>query len=239
MGQKSKIRLFVDAPLGEGQAVALTQGQVHYLAHVMRRVVDDPVVLFNGRDGEWSARLSLLRKRDGIATCDTILRDQTQDVDLWLLFAPVKKARTDYIVEKATEMGVSRIQPVVTQFTNSDRIRVDRMEAIAKEAAEQSERLTVPKIGGLMPLAKAMDDWPDGRTLIFADEARDKVQSEMPPLPAAVLIGPEGGFSDEERKALYAHPNCHGISLGPRILRADTAVVAALAQVQMRIGDWQ
>lgn len=216
----------------------LSQSQVHYLATVMRRAGGDDIWLFNGKDGEWRATLAEMRKKTGFAVPQAQTRTQTTGPDLWLLFAPVKRARTELIVEKATEMGVSVIQPVTTQWTNSDRLRPDRLSTIAIEAAEQSERVTVPEVRKSVPLANLLKTWTHDRVLIFADERAEASSPHAPTLPAAVLIGPEGGFSPEEREALLEMIQCHPISLGPRILRADTATVAALAYVQSRFGDW-
>ena len=238
MGKKSRIRLFVDLPLANGQAVPLSQSQVHYLVTVMRRSEGDPVWLFNGTDGEWQAHLAGMGKRRGFAVPSERSRPQDTTNDLWLLFAPVKRSRTEWIVEKATEMGVSLIQPVSTQWSQSDKMRLDRLHAIAIEAAEQSERLTVPEVLPIASLETVLSEWDAARALVFADERRkDNCLSDVH-LPGAILIGPEGGFSQEERHDLIKHPFCTPVTLGPRILRADTAVVAALALVQSTCGDW-
>ena len=224
--------------MGAGQAVSLTLGQTHYVQNVMRRGIGDTIFLFNGIDGEWFAEIAALGKRNGIAACKSQSRPQIKQGDLWLLFAPIKKARTDYIVEKATEMGCSRLQPVITQFTNADRTKLDRMTAQAIEAAEQSERLTIPAVCTPIALRKIMENWPAERVLIFADENAPSNMTSIPEGPAGILIGPEGGFSDEERDYLKQVTNCHPISLGSRILRAETAAVAALVLYQSTVGDW-
>lgn len=254
----SGIRLHVDHPLAKGQAVPLSEGQAHYLTGVMRLAVGDPILLFNGRDGEWQASLTVAGKRGAIATCETQTRPQRMPPDLWLLFAPIKKARTDFIVEKAVELGVARILPVQTRHTNSERIRQDRLQAHAVEAAEQCGATFVPEVADLAPLDRVLRDWPLGRALLWCDEATagasppprgegmgvegpaaSAVASPMPPAPAAILIGPEGGFSAEESQRLRARPDVVALSLGPRILRADTAAVAAITLWQAACGDWR
>ncbi len=242
-GKRAKVRLFVDAELGPGQAVPLSRDAAHYLFGVMRLEADDLVALFNGRDGEWTARVVSVGKRKGILVCVQQSAPQTLPPDLWLVFAPVKKARTDFIVEKATEMGVRRILPVQTRFTNSDRFRVERQQAHAIEAAEQCGATHVPTIEPLQPLDRLLGDWPAGRRLLFCDEAL--AGTSATPKDAsdaqqwAILIGPEGGFSPDERQSLRQMPDVMTTSLGPRILRADTAAVAALALWQSRWGDWR
>lgn len=238
LGKKSRIRLFVDLPLANGQAVPLSQSQVHYLATVMRRAEGDPVWLFNGSDGEWQAELADLGKKKGFALPSAQSRAQSPEPDLWLVFAPVKRNRTEWIVEKATEMGVNVIQPVSTAWSQSDKLRLDRLQSIAIEAAEQSERLSIPEIRPVRSLASVLTGWDSARSLVFADERGADTAPLAITLPAAVLIGPEGGFSPEERSKVLDHPSCAPLSLGPRILRADTAVVAALTVVQSRGGDW-
>jgi 16S rRNA (uracil1498-N3)-methyltransferase len=237
----SGIRLHVDHPLAEGQAVPLSPDQAHYLTGVMRMAVGDPVQLFNGRDGEWLASLTVAGKRGAIATCETPSRGQTLPPDLWLLFAPIKKARTDFIVEKAVELGVARILPVQTRHTNSERVRQDRLQAHAIEAAEQCGATFVPPVADLAPLDRVLRDWPEGRRLYWCDEAAMGQPAHILPAegPAAILIGPEGGFSSEEAGRLRARPGVVPLSLGPRILRADTAAVAAITLWQATNGDWR
>ncbi|MBU2963261.1 16S rRNA (uracil(1498)-N(3))-methyltransferase [Citreicella sp. C3M06] len=237
----AKIRLFVDHPLGAGQPVPLTREQAHYLFSVMRMSTGGKLRLFNGRDGEWLAEISEAGKKGGIALCTEALRPQVMPPDLWLLFAPIKKARTDFIVEKAVELGVARILPVQTHYTNSERIRQDRLQAHAMEAAEQCGALSVPEVAELAKLDTLLADWPAERALVFCDEAEAGGRSAMldaAPAPAAILIGPEGGFSDIERARLGAMAQTRVIALGPRILRADTAAVAALTLWQTACGDW-
>ena len=235
-----KIRLFVDHPLSPGQSVPLTRDQAHYLFGVMRQSVGAELLLFNGQDGEWAARVAEAGKRGGVLVAEALTRPLQMPPDLWLLFAPIKKARTDFIVEKEAEMGAARILPVQTDFTNSDRIRQDRLQAHAVEAAEQCGGTYVPEVGELQKLDRVLADWPQDRRLMFCDEALVGQAGGLPPEPGpwAILIGPEGGFSDAERARLTALPQSHAISLGPRILRADTAAVAAMTLWQTELGDW-
>lgn len=237
----AKIRLYVDHPLGEGQTVPLDRDQAHYLFGVMRRGEGDAVLLFNGRDGEWRATVREASKRSGLLRTDEQTQPQQMPPDLWLLFAPIKKARTDFIVEKATEMGAARILPVQTAFTNSERIRQDRLQAHAVEAAEQCGGTYVPEVASLQKLDRLLSDWPEDRHLMFCDEALVGAAQTLGTVGGdkwAILIGPEGGFSDAERTRLNALPFAHPVSLGPRILRADTAAVAALTVWQTTLGDW-
>ncbi|WP_170526123.1 16S rRNA (uracil(1498)-N(3))-methyltransferase [Ruegeria arenilitoris] len=238
----AKIRLYVDHPLGAGQSVPLTREQAHYLFGVMRLVVGGQVALFNGRDGEWLAQVAEAGKRGGFLSCLEQTRPLQLPPDLWLLFAPIKKARTDFIVEKAAEMGAAKIMPVQTAFTNSERIRQDRLQAHAVEAAEQCGGTFVPEVCDLQRLDKLLDNWPDDRQLMFCDEAEAgsalRLAAQDKGLPWAILIGPEGGFSDTERQRLKDLLFTHVVSLGPRILRADTAAVAAMTLWQQALGDW-
>jgi 16S rRNA (uracil1498-N3)-methyltransferase len=237
----SEIRLHVDYPLAKGQAVPLSQDQAHYLTGVMRLAVGDPVLLFNGRDGEWRASLTVAAKRGAIATCDGQTRPLVLPPDLWLLFAPIKKARTDFIVEKAVELGVARILPIQTRHTNSERIRQDRLQAHALEAAEQCGATYVPEVAELAPLDRVLRDWPENRRLYWCDEAAAGQPAALATAegPAAILIGPDGGFSVDEAARLRARPGVVPLSLGPRILRADTAAVAAITLWQAACGDWR
>ncbi len=238
----AKIRLYVDHPLGAGQSVPLTREQAHYLFGVMRLAVGGQVALFNGRDGEWLAQVAESGKRGGVLSCLEQTRPLQLPPDLWLLFAPIKKARTDFIVEKAAEMGAAKIMPVQTAFTNSERIRQDRLQAHAVEAAEQCGGTFVPEVCDLQRLDNLLDNWPDGRQLMFCDEAEAgsalRLAAQDKGRPWAILIGPEGGFSDAERQRLKDLPFTHVVSLGPRILRADTAAVAAMTLWQQALGDW-
>ncbi|MFT6533177.1 MAG: 16S rRNA (uracil1498-N3)-methyltransferase [Limimaricola cinnabarinus] len=237
----SKVRLFVDHPLAEGQTVPLEAAQAHYLSGVMRLPMGSVISVFDGRSGEFDATLAQANKRGGSLEIGAKTKAFMPPPDLWLCFAPIKKARTDFIVEKAAEMGASRIVPVLTAFTNSERVRTDRLQAHAIEAAEQCGGTYVPQVAEPVKLAKLLDGWPEGRRLMFCDEALVGESGALPdaPGPWAVLIGPEGGFSDTERSRLRRLDHAHPVSLGPRILRADTAAVAALTLWQMRLGDWQ
>lgn len=238
---RPKVRLYVDQPLAEGQPVAATQDQAHYLVNVMRLAEGAVVALFNGRQGEWRARLTAAGRRSATLTCEAVVAPQRDPPDLWLLFAPLKKARTDFVVEKAVELGAARILPVQTDFTNAERLRRDRLQAHAIEAAEQSGGTFVPGVSDLAPLARVLADWPAGRVLWWADEslAGGAPVTDPAPAPAAILIGPEGGFSPAERSRLSALPYVRRLSLGPRILRAETAALAALTLWQSRHGDWR
>lgn len=252
--KNAKVRLYVEQSLGEGQSIPLTRDQAHYLFGVMRMAVDDAVLLFNGRDGEWRAEVAVANKRNGVLTCVHQTKPLQMPPDLWLLFAPIKKARTDFIVEKAAEMGAARIVPVMTEFTNAERIRQDRLQAHAVEAAEQCGGTYVPEVTDLQKLERVLAEWPEERQLLFCDEAKvgnssafDGVLASQSAAtregqgagPWAILIGPEGGFSEAERGKLHAHPQTHVVSLGPRILRADTAAVAAMTLWQQALGDWR
>ena len=238
---KAKIRLYVDHPLGAGQTVTLSREQAHYLFGVMRLSVGAPVLLFNGAAGEWRAEVREAGKRAGVLECVAQSAPQLDPPDLWLCFAPIKKARTDFIVEKAAEMGARRIVPVLTEFTNSERVRVDRLQAHAVEAAEQCGGTFVPDVAEPLKLTSMLDTWPEDRSLMFCNEALVGEDRRLggAPGPWAVVIGPEGGFSESERERLAALPQAHPVALGPRILRADTAAVAALTLWQVTHGDWR
>ncbi|MBT6442802.1 MAG: 16S rRNA (uracil(1498)-N(3))-methyltransferase [Alphaproteobacteria bacterium] len=229
-----RTRLFVDAPLAPGNAVPLAPDQAHYLRNVLRLSVGAAVLAFNGRDGEWDCELAALGKKSGALIASTQRREQAGGPDCWLLFAPVKSTRTDFMVEKATELGARRLVPVLTRLTQTARLKVSRQQAHAIEAAEQCGRLDVPQVLGPRPLAAVLDDWPAERALLFCDEAGGAplaaFAGRLPQsAPIAILVGPEGGFDEGERTLLRARPFVHAVSLGARILRAETAVVAALA----------
>ncbi|WP_047997246.1 16S rRNA (uracil(1498)-N(3))-methyltransferase [Puniceibacterium sp. IMCC21224] len=240
---RAKIRLFVEHPLAPAQPVPLTREQAHYLFGVMRLEVDARVALFNGRDGEWTSRVAEAGKRGGILVPEEQAAPQMQPPDLWLVFAPIKKERTNFIVEKAVEMGAARVMPVQTDYTNSERLRQDRLQAHAVEAAEQCGATFVPEVTALQKLDRLLADWPADRRLMFCDEGAAgrgvAALNGEPGSPWAILIGPEGGFSPAERARLTAHPGAAVVALGPRILRADTAAVAALTLWQTTLGDWQ
>lgn len=229
--------------MGQGQSVPLDRDQAHYLFGVMRLGVGASVLVFNGQDGEWLATVAKASKRGGNLHIEAQTRELQMPPDLWLMFAPIKKARTDFIVEKAAEMGARCICPVQTDFTNAERIRQDRLQAHAVEAAEQCGGTFVPKVRGMQKLDRVLADWPEGRRLMFCDEALAGVTSTLTSggatdQPWAILIGPEGGFSPAERERLQRLPFTHAVSLGPRILRADTAAVAAMTVWQQALGDW-
>ena len=230
------IRLFVTAPLAPGAEIAATAAQAHYLGTVMRRAAGDTVCLFNGRDGEWAARISQARRGAANFVVGQMLRPQAAEPDLWLVFALLKRDATDLVIQKATELGVAAIWPVLTARTNAQRVNLARFHAIATEAAEQSERLTVPTVHEPRPLAALLASWPVGRRLFVAAE-RTSAPTAPPPIvtmgePAALLIGPEGGFMPAELDVMRAHPLVTVVSLGPRILRAETAAIAGLARLQ-------
>jgi 16S rRNA (uracil1498-N3)-methyltransferase len=236
-------RLYVDAPLGEGTTVTLGSGQAHYLGAVLRLKPGARVLLFNGRDGEWNATI-VAQRRAASVLVGARTRLQTAPADLHYLFAPLKAARHDYMVQKAVEMGVSLLQPVLTRHGQVARVNLERMRANAVEAAEQCGILSLPEISPPVALARLLAGWDAGRRLVFCDEAAEAgnpiaALSDLPRAPLAVLIGPEGGFAEDERAALLKLPNVVRLSLGPRILRGDTAAVAALALVQAVVGDWR
>ncbi|MDF1768442.1 16S rRNA (uracil(1498)-N(3))-methyltransferase [Maricaulis sp.] len=249
-------RLHIDAPLAAGATLPLTREDAHYLLNVMRRGEGDPVRIFNGRDGEWSAQIAHASKKAATLKLEAQTWPQQGVPDLWLLFAPVKRQKTDLIVEKATELGVAAICPVMTARTQSDRIKYERFESIAKEAAEQTERLDLPEIREIDKLDRVLDAWPADRVIIFCDESGDEADeawggargrgqpmasalAASGALPAAILIGPEGGFSPAERERLRSLDPVIPVTLGPRILRAETAVIAALTIWQSACGDWR
>ncbi|MCI4661071.1 MAG: 16S rRNA (uracil(1498)-N(3))-methyltransferase [Neomegalonema sp.] len=219
----------------------LERDAANYLFNVMRLGIGAQVALFNSTDGEWRAIVLKAGKRAGELRLLEPLRPASPPPDLWLLFAPLKKARMDFVIEKAVELGVRQIHPVLTRYTQSERLRLDRMQAQAVEAAEQCGMVYVPRIVEPVALAKLLADWEEARRLYFCDErgGAPLLSACAKPAPAAILIGPEGGFSTEEAQALYEHPACAPVSLGPRILRAETAVVAALTLWQASAGDWR
>jgi 16S rRNA (uracil1498-N3)-methyltransferase len=238
-----KTRLYVTGDLGASMAVALDEGQAHYLLHVLRAKAGDRVLLFNGRDGEWLAEIAQAGKRGVTAACLKQTQPQACVPDIWLAFTPVKKTPSDYLVQKAVELGVSCLLPVFTRRTIVSRINEERMAANAIEAAEQSARLSVPEIRESVTLERLLASWPQERRLLFCDEGGDakamtQAARESRGGPTAILTGPEGGFDPAERAALRALPFVVPVSLGPRILRADTAALAALAVWQSVGGDW-
>ena len=238
-----KTRLYVTGNLGAGMTLTLDEGQAHYLLHVLRAKAGNLVALFNGRDGEWLAEIAAAGKRGVTASCLKQTEPQKETPDIWLAFAPVKKTPADYLVQKATELGASVLQPVFTRRTIVGRINRERMLANAIEAAEQSGRLSVPEIREAINFDKLLASWPKERRLLFCDEGGDakamtQAARESRGGPAAILTGPEGGFDPVERAALRALPFVVPVTLGPRILRADTAALAALAIWQSVGGDW-
>lgn len=237
---QSTPRLFVDGPLAAGQSLTIAGGQAHYLAHVLRLKPGAPLKLCDDQTGEWLADVEAVAKRDLTVAVKDLLRPRETVPDLWLLAAPVKKARLDMVVEKACELGVALYQPVITRRTIVERMNMDRLRATMVEAAEQCGRTALPQIEAAVKLSAVLKDWPAERTLYFADETGGlPLAQAAKPGPAAILIGPEGGFDPEERAAIRALPQAVGVSLGPRILRAETAAIAALSIWMSAAGDWQ
>jgi 16S rRNA (uracil1498-N3)-methyltransferase len=243
MAYRAMTRIFVESDLAPGLRVRATVGQAHYLMSVMRMKSGEAVAVFNGRDGEFAARIAEAGHRVCTLELEECRRPQRSEGDLWLCFAPVKRARLDYLVEKATELGVSELRPVITERTVVGRVNLERLHTTTIEAAEQSQRLSVPALHVPVRLGKLLADWGADRRLIVCDET-----GQSPPIaaalrdvagaPRAVLIGPEGGFTDSELDQLRGLPFVCAVGLGPRVLRADTAALAALAVVQAVIGDW-
>jgi 16S rRNA (uracil1498-N3)-methyltransferase len=248
-------RLFVAAPLGAGTTVTPDAAQVHYLTDVMRLTAGDAVLVFNGADGEWQARVAGVKRRT-VLDVEALMRAQPAPARLHYLFSPLKRARLDYMVQKAVEMGVSRLQPVMMRHTQAERVNLDRMRANAIEAAEQCGILALPAISAPLDLGAALAGLPPACHLVFADEDApagdpvtvlradlggpgDAAAAAVHDPELAVVIGPEGGFSGDERTLIGSRPRTSRIALGPRILRADTAAVAALAVVQAAAGDWR
>jgi 16S rRNA (uracil1498-N3)-methyltransferase len=235
-------RLFMTEALVQGAEITPAPGQAHYLINVLRLRAGGRVLLFNGADGEWLVEIAQAGKRACTLTVVSRTRAQTAPSDLHYLFAPLKRARLDYLVQKATEMGASLLQPVMTARTVSERVNVERMRANVVEAAEQCGILSVPEVRAPVKLAEAIAGWERGRRLILCDEDAPPgdplaVLAKLSPGPLAVLVGPEGGFTEEERRTIRARPFVTVLSLGPRILRADTAAIAALTLVQAALGD--
>ena len=239
-----KLRLYVEVALAAGAGVEPSPPQAHYLLHVMRAREGGAVRLFNGRDGEWRARITKVSKRSCTLTCEARIAEQAQVPDLWLAFAPIKKTPADYVAQKATELGVRVLRPVITHRTIARRVNLERLRANAIEAAEQSGRLSVPEVCAAVELDALLKSWPKDRQLLFCDEAGD-----APAIAGAlakakkgawgVLTGPEGGFDDEERALIRAQSFVVPVTLGPRIMRADTAALAALSVWQALCGDWR
>ncbi|WP_025898134.1 16S rRNA (uracil(1498)-N(3))-methyltransferase [Sneathiella glossodoripedis] len=246
MAQKEySVRLYVDAGLSQDQGVVLEKAQSHYIGTVMRRKPGDKVLLFNGRDGEWLGEIQEIKKNHSLIRPVERTRIQKNGADIELWFAPVKKTQTALIIQKATELGVSCLVPVQTMRTQADRLREDKMYLQAVEAAEQCERLSVPKIKELTKLDKVLASREADRELIFCHERRDLsdpvevLEGVAPSNKVAILVGPEGGFTEEEREKIASCDGTHILGMGPRILRAETAVVSALTLFQALCGDWR
>lgn len=237
------IRVYTESPLAQGAQVTLSKEQAHYLRHVMRVPEGDSVRIFNGHDGEWQASIDAYSKREAQLTVQLCTRPQSFSPDLWLVFAPIKHGKIDFLSQKATELGVSCLQPVMTQHTAVDRVNMDRLRANVIEAAEQSERLDVPQVHEAVKLQTLLGNWPQDRLLLYGDESGHGIPAAQL-LPAlrgrklALLIGPEGGFSLPEHTCLRTLPFARGFGMGSRIMRADTAALAALAVIQALCGDW-
>ena len=237
---KSLPRLFVRQPLTEGATVDLDAGQANYLGNVMRMGVGAELLVFDGSTVEWLARVAEAAKKRMTLSVERRTRVPETIPDVWLAFAPVKRAQTDWLVQKATELGVARLLPMMTRRTVAERVKVERLEAIAIEAAEQCGRTRLPEIDEPVALARLLDDRDAQRTLYFADEnGGEPVGASFTSGPALILIGPEGGFTDEERALVRDAANTVAVSLGPRILRAETAALAALATFMAVAGDWR
>lgn len=246
-----KLRLFVADDLGDGATIVLGREQSHYLANVMRAGPGDGVALFNGRDGEWESEIVSMGKRAIDLRLTKVLRPQLVEPDLWLAFAPIKRGRIDFVAAKATELGIARLIPVMTAHTQMTRVNTGRLRANAIEAAEQCERLTVPAVDEPVSLAEMLSAWPADRHLLVGDEtgggqpiaeaAREMAAGNAAgaTLPCAVLVGPEGGFAADELDALGKLPFVIKVGLGPRVMRADTAAIAALSVFQAVAGDWR
>jgi 16S rRNA (uracil1498-N3)-methyltransferase len=237
---KSLPRLFVRQPLSEDAPIELDAAQANYLGNVLRMATGAELLVFDGSSGEWLARIAEAGKRRMTLTVERKTREPETMPDVWLAFAPVKRAQTDWLVEKATELGAARLMPVMTQRTVAERVKLERLESIAIEAAEQCGRTRLPEIAEPLPLGHLLDQREAARTLYFADETGgERAADAFIAGPCMILTGPEGGFTDDERQAIRAAPNSVPISLGPRILRAETAALAALAAYMAVAGDWR
>lgn len=233
-------RLFVDEVLAEAMPLALPAAQSHYLAGVMRLKAGDTLRLFDDRSGEWAACVTEVGRKSVRVTIERRLAPRETVPDLWLCAAPIKRGRIDWVAEKACELGVARLLPVLTRRTVVDKLNLERLRAHMIEAAEQCGRTALPELDQPVALAKLLDDWPDDRQLVFCDEEGGvPMPGALKPGPAAILIGPEGGFDPAERQRIREMPQAVGVSLGPRVLRADTAAVAAVSLWQAAAGDWR
>lgn len=232
-------RLFIDQPLGSDAAPVIEGPAAHYLLNVMRLKAGDPLLLFDNRSGEWLAVIADAGKRAATLRIERQTRPLEQVPDLWLCFAPVKKARLDWIIEKATELGVRRLQPVITERTIVERVKSERLETQIVEACEQCGRTAVPELADPVKLPQLLKSWPGDRTLLFADEEGGAPMATIAaPAPAAILTGPEGGFTARERALLLTVSAVRRVALGPRILRAETAAIAAIGLWMGQHGDW-
>ena len=247
MAYVPKTRLFVEAALAAGTTIDLPKEKAHFLKNVLRMESGGLVALFNGRDGEWTGRIENLTRSNVTIVLEEQSRVQTPMPDVWLVFAPIKRARIDFVAEKATELGIGQIRPVITRRTIVSRVKTDRLKANALEASEQCERLDIPEVFEPQSLDSLLDQWPEGRRLLWCDEgasggpiaqALAALDDDAKSAPWAILIGPEGGFDDDERARLIEFPDALAVTLGPRLLRADTAAAAALAIWQAWVGDW-
>jgi 16S rRNA (uracil1498-N3)-methyltransferase len=244
MSGRRPARLYIADVLALGGTVEVTPGQAHYLRSVLRLGAGAAVAAFNATDGEWLCRIAEIGKNRVRLTVERRIRSPAPEPDLWLLFAPIKRTRLEWLVEKATELGASALLPVWTARTQAERLNLERLRAHAIEAAEQSERLSVPELRSPEALARVLADWPSERRLIFCDESGEgepivDAVPRLPPGPIALLVGPEGGFDQTELDALSKLSFVSRIGLGPRVLRAETAAVAALAIFQAIAGDWR
>ena len=237
---KSLPRLFVREPLGPGVQLEIDAGQANYLGNVLRLGTGAQLLAFDGTSGEWLMHIAEAGKKRMTLAAECKTREPETIPDVWLAFAPVKRAQTDWLVEKATELGVACLIPVMTQRTVAERVKLERLESIAIEAAEQCGRTRLPQIDGPIALARLLADRDPARTIYFADESGgDPPAAAFQPRPALILTGPEGGFTDDERTAIHATTNAVPVSLGPRILRAETAALAALSAYMALAGDWR
>jgi len=237
---KSQPRLLVREPLSEGASVDLDAGQANYLGNVMRLGVGSELLVFDGKSGEWLARITEAGKKRMTLAVERRTREAEAIPDVWLAFAPVKRTQTDWLVEKATELGAAKLLPMITQRTIAERVKLERLEAIAIEAAEQCGRTVLPEIAEPVSLKQLLGGRDPERRLYFADEGGgEPAVTAFAPGPALILTGPEGGFTDEERAAIRAAPKSVPVTLGPRILRAETAALAALAAFMAVAGDWR
>jgi len=252
MSNSIKARLYVENDLAVAREILLSGNQGHYLVNVMRLKGGAFILLFNGRDGEWLAEIVKTGKGRATVMTRELIMAQKPEPDLWYLFAPIKKARLDYMIQKVTELGVSLIRPVLTERTNLDRLKQDKIRLNAIEAAEQCERFSVPVVEPMIKLEQLLSEWPEDRLIMFCDEDGEDDQNRFPvgraidevnawqgrPTKWAILIGPEGGFSPAERRLIRLHANVVPVTLGPRILRADTAAVVAITLWQSYAGDF-